>query len=715
MASSQQHSRVCVKNLPDYVDEKQLRDLFSQKGEVTDVKVCRTRSGKSRRFGFVGFASTADAHRARLFFNMSFLDTRRLRVDAAVAIGSARLARPWSRYTRGSSANTHSQSKPKTRKRDLAKVTKEGDALSSGACGARHKCVTYTWKEKRARVSDETCTSVITPSSSGAGENRSLTTDAGLSNMAYLRAKSLGNASGSIDTHDISAREVVGQNGGSLFPSRTGGRGAGDKTDERSHAGCGKETGCGNSGYGPGCHMGNMRRIPGPKVVESGIETAEVSVSGNDELKARLFVRNLPYGPGGTENSVRSLFSRYGPLVSVHVPIDDAGRPKGFAFVLFTAGEDAAQAMRRLDGTVYCGRLLHIMPARAQQGYRNHVEDFTSANARSNNNGKIAHSFKAKRAQQTKELANDGINWNALFVRSDTVVRAVAEQRGIPQRDVIGAGSDRDVSSSNNSAVRLALGEAQIVADTKILLEKEGVNVVTLTLAAHRGVPVHRSDTTILVKNLPFSCDISGIRSMFSQHGILGRVVLPPSRAFALVEYMRSGDARRAFKALAYRRLKRVPLYLEWAPRGTFSCHSRSSGPGGSGQNLNEQLIADGPAATQGNLTETDSNSCGEIDDGCIANETCIYVKNIAFETSEDGLFAHVATAFGYAIPGGRVDQATKGDCKLARHHGAAKVMSQPWNCLSYTVYLEVVPLCNAHTPCGVCGFQNFVFFSIKY
>jgi hypothetical protein len=36
-------SRICVKNLPKYVAEDRLRELFSQKGEITDVKLMRTK------------------------------------------------------------------------------------------------------------------------------------------------------------------------------------------------------------------------------------------------------------------------------------------------------------------------------------------------------------------------------------------------------------------------------------------------------------------------------------------------------------------------------------------------------------------------------------------------------------------------------------------------------------------------------------------------
>jgi hypothetical protein len=49
------------------------------------------------------------------------------------------------------------------------------------------------------------------------------------------------------------------------------------------------------------------------------------------------------------------------------------------------------------------------------------------------------------------------------------------------------------------------------------------------------------------------------------------RLVLPPTKTLALVEYSEAADARRAFKGLAYKRFQTVPLYLEWAPAGLFN------------------------------------------------------------------------------------------------------------------------------------------------
>lgn len=36
-------SRICVKNLPKYVAEDRIRELFSRKGEITDAKLMRTK------------------------------------------------------------------------------------------------------------------------------------------------------------------------------------------------------------------------------------------------------------------------------------------------------------------------------------------------------------------------------------------------------------------------------------------------------------------------------------------------------------------------------------------------------------------------------------------------------------------------------------------------------------------------------------------------
>ena len=59
---------------------------------------------------------------------------------------------------------------------------------------------------------------------------------------------------------------------------------------------------------------------------------------------------------------------------------------------------------------------------------------------------------------------------------------------------------------------------------------------------------VARSGTALLVKNLPFTADEDELAAMFGRCGPLARLVLPPARALAVVEFSEPQDARAAFR-----------------------------------------------------------------------------------------------------------------------------------------------------------------------
>lgn len=82
----------------------------------------------------------------------------------------------------------------------------------------------------------------------------------------------------------------------------------------------------------------------------------------------------------------------------------------------------------------------------------------------------------------------------------------------------------------------------QVLAATKEDLSAEGVNVETLEAAAQQsghttaGQPVARSKTVLLLKNLPFQATEESIHELFDRDGGCIRLVLPRTRALALVE-----------------------------------------------------------------------------------------------------------------------------------------------------------------------------------
>ena len=56
----------------------------------------------------------------------------------------------------------------------------------------------------------------------------------------------------------------------------------------------------------------------------------------------------------------------------------------------------------------------------------------------------------------------------------------------------------------------------------------------------------------MLVKNLPAGTTTEELQEVFSKHGTLGRVLLPPSGVTAIVEYLAQTEARTGFTRLAY-------------------------------------------------------------------------------------------------------------------------------------------------------------------
>jgi RNA recognition motif-containing protein len=82
-------------------------------------------------------------------------------------------------------------------------------------------------------------------------------------------------------------------------------------------------------------------------------------------MAVRLFVGNLPYDV--TEAELRAHFAAIGPLAYLSLAMDrDTGKPRGFAFVEFSARADAEDAMRRLDNQPFKGRPLAVNEARAR-------------------------------------------------------------------------------------------------------------------------------------------------------------------------------------------------------------------------------------------------------------------------------------------------------------------------------------------------------------
>lgn len=201
---------------------------------------------------------------------------------------------------------------------------------------------------------------------------------------------------------------------------------------------------------------------------------------------------------------------------------------------------------------------------------------------------------------------------------------------------------------SDNAAVKLALAETHIIQETKSFLEANGVNLAALSTEKR----VSRSDATLLVKNIPYGTTVEQIRELFEPHGQLQRVLVPPAGTMALVEFARDEEGRKAFKAVAYRRLGNSIIYLEKGPAGMFVSSEGTTQPV-SATAVKPVTIAEQEATAQG-------------EEPSLATGTTLFVKNLSFSTTSERFtqvfrnlpsfaFARVQTKSDPKHPGGRL------------------------------------------------------------
>lgn len=311
----------------------------------------------------------------------------------------------------------------------------------------------------------------------------------------------------------------------------------------------------------------------------------------------RLFVKNLSFSC--TEEDLRKVFEKFGPLSEIHIPISkETKQPRGYAFILYLLPEHAINAYMELDGKIFQGRILDIRPGKEKLEKKEEVDENTP--------------YKKRLLLKKKASASNEFNWNSLFMNMDSVVQSMAAKLDVQKADILDKEAD-------NMAVRMALAETHIINETKKYLEDEGVALD----AFEQGKKI-RSNTVILVKNIPANTEEHELYNLWSKFGSLGRIVLPPAKTIALVEFLEPNEAKNAFRNLAFTKFKHLPLYLEWAPTGTF----KDKFDPDKAKHIPVKVIKD----------DMDASGMGNEEEEVSSNNVTLFVKNLNFDTTTEGL-----------------------------------------------------------------------------
>lgn len=289
----------------------------------------------------------------------------------------------------------------------------------------------------------------------------------------------------------------------------------------------------------------------------------------------------------------------------VHLPMDPkTGSPKGFAYIQFIDADSAVAAFRNMDGKVFQGRLLHVLPGQAKREAM--LDDFTLSKLPL----KKQQEIKKKRAAATSTF-----NWNALYMNADAVMSSVADRLGVSKSELLDP-------TSSDAAVKQAHAETHVIQETKKYFRDNGVDMDAFKRST-------RGDTAILVKNFPYDAKSSELRELFEEHGKIRRFLMPPSGTIAIVEFEQAPQARAAFASLAYRKIRSSVLFLEKAPKDIFT----STAPDRIDSTQSQSQGGIDAKVSTGDLLQKDS-----VAEATPGTSATLFVRNLNFTTTSDRL-----------------------------------------------------------------------------
>jgi multiple RNA-binding domain-containing protein 1 len=273
-----------------------------------------------------------------------------------------------------------------------------------------------------------------------------------------------------------------------------------------------------------------------------------------------------------------------------------SGESKGFAHILFEDAGSAVKAYQELDGTIFQGRLIHILPGAPKRDGK--LDEFAIS--------KLPLK-KQKQIRRKATAATSTFSWNSMYMNPDAIISSLAEKLGLAKSEILDP-------TSSDAAIKQAHAETHIIQETKGYFASQGVNLDAFQSKS-------RSDKVLLIKNFPYGTTLEELRNMLEVFGVLHRLIMPPGGTIAIAEFEILTQARAAFHSLAYRRFKDSVLFLEKGPADLFTGIPASIPSTSSGSN---------PQTSAADLLEAGPSISESVD------TATLFVKNLSFNTTND-------------------------------------------------------------------------------
>ncbi|CAF3456355.1 unnamed protein product [Rotaria sp. Silwood1] len=557
------------------VKEEQIRKHFEPFGSITDLQLKYTKDGIFRRFAFVGFINEEQAQRAIEKLNKSYIGTSKIIVEQCFDLNDNNRPRPWSKYSSQQNHETEKKSLETTKTK--TKKNKGNNQLVDAILGdlkydekfkefvknvdSMKTSEQIIWNDSMKNTEDNKKKSSKSidnqPISSSSSSSLPVEKEKSKKPRYLIKIHGIPYTSKERDIRQFfSPISIVRCR---LIHNRKTNSLTGtcwielENENDMNKAMLKQKTVLTIKKTGENRYLELTSYIKNKDLLnkltnDNNKKQNKIYQPINESIgeTGELFVRNLSYRT--TEQDLEKLFNPFGQITNINMPIDNLTKqPKGFAHITFMFPEHALKAFNELDGHAFQGRLLHILPGKTQQ-----QQDSSESN---------------KNQTPTAIATSSEQNWNTLFLSSNAITEIMAERYGLDKSSIANSTKKND-----SLAVRLAVGETQIIHETRQFLIDNGVKLDSFSQALST---TKRSKKIILVKNLPIKTHEQDLRILFEKYGKLEKIILPPYGHCALIVFEYPQEARQAFKQLSFRKFKdNTPLYLEWAPGNVFQNQS---------------------------------------------------------------------------------------------------------------------------------------------
>ena len=250
----------------------------------------------------------------------------------------------------------------------------------------------------------------------------------------------------------------------------------------------------------------------------------------------RLIVRNLPFHT--TEQDLRAVFLPYGPIYSIHIPMDKEeeggetsqghsspkkmSRSKGFAFVWMLSKMDAEKAIEGCNGTTMrAGTAESLVLDKQKRKKQKRLEKKLKAAPAGAKGGE---GEVGGEAQEVDEVDGDraatervmAVDWALSKERwEEEKAKIEQEQEDVEMRDVSASEDDDDDDESEEDNENLGVHEEGSDGSDEDLDRDEDVEEpVKPTL------PPPETGTTLFIRNVPFNATEDELRTLCVFHSL---------------------------------------------------------------------------------------------------------------------------------------------------------------------------------------------------